>query len=224
MTLGVDRSTLLQGVLYRHIAKVGMHGWDRWSYCDQLKEAGLHPTNSCAQGVLVYVVPKIVKISLQLYAPLYLAWNVFKLRIPNWRFLFQNIARSTSFLTGYTATQYYMAMLYTSTVAPTMSRNQMAAFAWISGLWTLIERPERRPELAHYCLAHAINSIYIRLRNAGMFKNVPVGFAYILLSIASGILTHFHLQHAPFVRMVFGFDAPTKTPSGERAPEVDDTE
>jgi hypothetical protein len=213
MTLGVDRSTLLQGAFYQHIAKVGIHGWDRWTYCDQLRAAGLHPTSSCAQGVIVHVLPKILKIALQLYGPLYLAWNVFKLRLPQWSFLFQNIARSTIFLTGYTLSQYYLTMLFTSTLSPTMSRNQMATFCWLGGLFTLVERPERRPELAHYCLAHALNSIFIGMRDAGVFKRVHVGFAYLLLSLASGILTHFHKQHAPFVRMVFGFDAPAKTPA-----------
>ena len=96
---------------------------------------------------------------------------------------------------------------------------------------TLLERKERRPELATYCMAHAGNAIYQRLKKDGHFTHTPKPISYFILIISSGILTHFHRQHAPFVRSIFGFEehddpsddvlASAKVPSLPPAPLAD---
>jgi len=216
MTLNVKFTTLYAPPLYDYIPKPSIHGWDRWVVCDQIRAAGLHPTSSCLLSTLFWG-PRISWIAFKMYFPLYLAWNAFRLRWPGVRFL-ENVARSTVFLTGYTMTEWLGTMLFTAYVSPTITRNQMAAFAWTAGLWTLLERPERRPELATYCMSHAINCTYNRLRQAGWFEHLPRKLlTYLLLVTASGMLTHHHTQHAEFVRRVFGFDGPPdhRTPRKE---------
>jgi hypothetical protein len=212
MALGVNRSTLLHGPGPAHIAKKSLHGWDRWTYCDELhRDFGAHPTGSCSHAVGTFVFPRVFWIAFKLYAPLYLAWNVFWLRFPNMRYV-ENTLRSSLFLSLYTITQYVSVMWYTSTISPTISRNQHAALAWTAGLWTLLERKERRSELATYCAAHAINAIWLRGRNAGHFmeRKDRLKVSYPLLVIASAVLTHFHDQHGSGVRKVFGFDGPSQ--------------
>lgn len=77
MCIGVTRSTLL--IPQAVIKKPSLHGWDKFVYCDELhRDTGGHPTSSCTHSVLFYVLPKIFWISLKMYGPLYLAWNVFK--------------------------------------------------------------------------------------------------------------------------------------------------
>ena len=177
---------------------------DRLTYCDQLAAKGGHPTGSCTHAVTTWVLPRIFLISLKLYVPLYLAWSAFKLRWPHIHVL-ESIIRSSTFLALYTCTQYLTVMLFTSTISPTITRTQHSSFAWLSGLFTLLERKERRPELATYCMAHAINAIYQRLKKDGYFTHTPKPISYFILILSSAILTHFHRQHAPFVRTIFGF-------------------
>lgn len=205
MTLGVQRDSLLGNP----VSGPSMHaGWKQMIFCDELqRDLGGHPTNSCSRAALLFVAPRIFLISLKLYGPLYLAWNAFLLRVPNKHFL-ENVIRSSVFLTGYTVTQYLTVMWFQSTISPNLKRWQHMSFAWLSGLWTLLERKERRPELAVYCTAHALNSLYMQAKKYGYVSGTPTYISYPLLALSSGILTHFHDQHAPFVRTVFGFDGP----------------
>ncbi len=157
--------------------------------------------------MLTFVAPRVMLISLKLYAPLYLAWSAFLLRVPNVHFL-ENVTRSALFLTGYTCTQYLTLMWCQSTITPHVTRLQHMSFAWLSGLWTLVERKERRPELAVYCTAHALNSLYIQAKKNGLIKGTSKWVSYPILALASGVLTQYDNQHASFVRNVFGFDGP----------------
>lgn len=203
--LRMDRQTLI--VPQAVISKPSIHGWDKWIFCDELQhDLGGHPTSSCAHSVMTFVFPRIFMMSLKMYLPLYLAWSFFKVRLPNLRVLGENVARSTMFLTMYTITQYIGVMWFTSTISPNISRMQHASFAWLSGLWTLLERKERRPELALYCVAQAINSLYLQGKKKGLYNHTPRAIKYLLLTLASGTLTHFKEQHPSFVQDVFGFD------------------
>lgn len=213
MTLGVDRSTIL--VPPAVIPGPGLHGWDRLTYCDQLAQKGGHSTGSCTHAVATWVMPRIFLIALKLYGPLYLAWSFFKLRWPHVH-VFESIIRSSVFLTLYTCWQYWSVMLWTSTVSPTVTRAQHTSFAWVSGLVTLLERKERRPELATYTMAHALNALYQRAKKEGHFTHTPKPISYLVLVISSGVLTHFHRQHASFVRTIFGFEEHEH--DGESAP------
>lgn len=188
----------------------GIHGWDRLTICDELigefPSSSLGSHHSCTWAVLTTIAPRLFLVSLKLYAPLYLAWNVFKLRWPDSRLL-ESILTSSLFLTVYSGLQYLVVLLWTSTVSPTITRNQHASLAWVSGLATLIERKERRVELATYCAAHAVNALSSRFARTKYFRrSVTRVFAWLLLVVSSGILTHFHQTHAPFVRSLFGFD------------------
>ena len=160
MALGMDRPALLDQA--HPDLRPSLHGWGQQVFCDNLQEnLGGHPTGSCLHSIVTFVAPRILLISLKLYVPLYVAWSAFRLRVPRASVLLENVARSTVFLTGYTLTQYLPIMWYTATVSPNISRLRHATFAWLSGLWTLVERKERRPELALYCTAQALNSLYL---------------------------------------------------------------
>ncbi len=108
------------------------------------------------------VLPRIFLISLKLYGPLYLAWNAVLLRIPARHFL-ENVIRSSLFLTGYTCTQYLLVMWFQSLAGHKISRLQHMSFAWLSGLWTLLERKERRPELAGDSVARCRSPLSLSL-------------------------------------------------------------
>jgi hypothetical protein len=151
------------------------------------------------------VSPRIFWISLKIYGPLYLAWSFFKLRFPN-KNVFENILKSSIFLTGYTVTQYLGVMWFTSTIRPNITRLEHASFAWLSGLWTLLERKERRPELATYCAAQAINSLYLQAKKKGLFKHTHRAIRYSLLIAASGTLAAYMDQHPQFVKSCFGYE------------------
>jgi hypothetical protein len=189
------------------VMKTSLHGWPQQIYCDNLNAGipGSHSTNSCTRAVVTSVLPRILLISLKLYVPLYLAWSAFRLRFPNLATL-ENVARSSVFLTGYTLTQYLGVMWFTSTIKPTLSRAEHASFAWLSGLWTLVERKERRPELALYCTAQALNSLYLQAKKKGYITRTPRVVSYLLLIVASGLLCAFNDQHPKFVSQCFGFD------------------
>lgn len=205
MTLGVPRPALLEQAS-PVTSTPSLHGWSRHVYCDNLHAAtGAHPTASCVRPVLLYVAPRILWIALKTYVPLYVAWSAFRLRLPN-RALVENVARSSVFLTGYTVTQYLGVMWFTSTVSPTITRLQHASFAWLSGLWLLLERKERRPELALYCVAQALNSLYLQSKKKGLVTHTPRWLKYLLLVVASGTLAAFNDQHPKFVSSAFGFE------------------
>jgi hypothetical protein len=207
MAFKMERKTLLEQSV--PILRPSVHGWNQWVFCDELnvKFPGSHGTTSCTRAVGSTVVPRIFLMALKMYAPLYLAWSFFKLRLPNQRTL-ENVARSSLFLTGYTATQYLGVMWWQSTVSPKLTRLQHASFAWLSGLWTLMERKERRPELAIYCSAQALNALYNLGKKRGLYSRTPRYLSYILLCIASGTLAAFNDQHPDFVKRCYGFGDP----------------
>ncbi len=220
MALGLNRPALLDQA--HPDMRPSLHGWGQQVFCDNLHEKlGGHPTSSCLHSVLTFVAPRILLISLKLYVPLYVAWSAFRLRLPRARVFLENVGRSTVFLTGYTLTQYLTIMWYTASVSPNISRLQHASFAWLSGLWTLVERKERRPELALYCTAQALNSLYLQCKKKGWISRTPRLVSYLLLIVGSGTLAAFHdqvsrsfhcfasysyLQHPRFVSTLFGFE------------------
>ncbi len=187
MGYNLNRITLL----YQNspIMKKSMHGWNRLVLCDELHHhLKVHPYTSCAKSILSNILPYIFLKSLKIYVPLYVGLQIFKFKFPN-RYILENIIRSTIFLTGYTITQYFGIMWFTSTCQPTMSRLEHASFAWLSGLWTFVERKERRPELATYCAAQALNSLYILGKKKQLYTHTPKYISYLLLIISIGTLT-----------------------------------
>ena len=207
MAFHMPRKSLLDQA--NPIMKPGVHGWNQWTFCDELQQKfpGSHSSESCSRAVATTVVPRIFVMALKMYGPLYFAWSCFKLRLPNQR-TFENVARSSIFLTGYTSSIYLAVMWFQSSVSPKLSRLQMASFSWIAGLWTLMERKERRPELAIYCTAQALNAMYNLGKKQGRYSNTPRWLSYFLLSVASGTLAVYNDQLPPFVKQCFGFDNP----------------
>ncbi len=205
MAFHMDRPALLDQA--HPDMRPSLHGWDKQVFCDNLNVSlGGHPTSSCLHSVGTFVAPRIFWISLKMYVPLYLAWAAFRLRVPAAKPFIENVMRSSIFLTGYTITQYLTIMWFTSTVSPNVTRFQHASMAWLSGLWTLVERKERRPELALYCMAQALNSLYLQAKKKGIVARTPRIVSYFLLIAASGTLAAFHDQHPKFVSTLFGFE------------------
>ena len=75
---------------------------------------------------------------------------------------------------------------------------------WVPGLAVLLERPNRRKELASYCLSHALNTIW---NNARLKYNLKSNDWVSVLSLAISIgvlLQHFEQQPNLIASHVFG--------------------
>jgi len=125
-----------------------------------------------------------------------------------------NVVRSSIFLSSYCAiawTSVFANPVYWNPNNRGATRVNLRRSLWLSGLPTLIERKERRPELAHYCATYAIDTIINRiLHRYPHFKAVWKSIAAILMILACGVLLHHHnKQPAVVTKWVLGINSPT---------------
>merc|ERR1712065_41296 len=76
-----------------------------------------------------------------------------------------------------------------------LTRNQCFSFAWLFGLWGLVERRSRQVELAAYILAHSLTAMWMRMQKANVLnpKKSP------MQTVVLGLLLSW-LGIAPLVR------------------------
>jgi len=155
----------------------------------------MHPPYSCEEYAGVFFLDSLIRAS-TVYVPLHL--TIFMLTkhksIPN---LIENLVRSMLFLATYCTLGWYSACFY-SRYFPGITRFSLACHTWVAGLATLIEREQRRSELANYCFTYALDSVFMTLKNTEFGKDFKLpGRSLLLLSL--GILGHFHEQQPAFL-------------------------
>jgi len=164
-----------------------------------------------------------VKRAGSLYLPLYVASVIFavgqarnrtKDRIGKILFNFlSNVARSSVFLSAYCTIAWHGAeilrFISRDSYRIGATRASLRRHVWVSGLATLIERKERRTELATYCLTYAIDAIWRRMETAYplLKKTKPILAAIILTISCSVLLHHYNKQPALVTKYILSFDS-----------------
>jgi hypothetical protein len=162
------------------------------------------------QFMFKHVYPSLALTSCSIYWPLHTAsfvvnWLIGS-RKADFAALSENILRSTAFLTGWVGTMWWAVMfnsrwLKESSGDGKVLRRHSMIWAWLGGLWVMLEKPSRRVELATYCSAHALNSLYNRYH----LEEKTKGGGTILLMISCAILLHNWVKEPNFVKtMLFG--------------------
>ena len=131
-------------------------------------------------------VRSVVWESAKIYVPLHLVWAA--LRLPartSLRVVLSNTARSIAFLSTYTCSMMAMLLADSHFFSASPPRWHLHLWTPLAGLAVLVERSNRQAELAFFCLAHAINSVYNHARLRGLVRpNNLIGT--LLLMVASG--------------------------------------
>lgn len=157
-----------------------------------------------------------------LYAPLYAATLIFALlqarnRTPSRlsKLLINfitNVSRSSLFLSVYCTIAWtsvvFMPILFKYSTKRGATRVSLRRHVWASGLATLLERKERRPELAAYCATYALDSVWHRMEQTHPFLTGvrPILAALLLISSCSILLHHYNKQPALVTKWVLGFE------------------
>jgi hypothetical protein len=122
----------------------------------------------------------------KLYAPLHLVWALF--RLPNLtdpRVIAANTGRSVAFLSTYVCGLMAGLLAHSHLTGGSTPRWQIHLYTAFPTVSLLLERPNRQAELAAFCAAHAVNSIYNHFRLRGVLK--PNNFVgALLLMVATG--------------------------------------
>ena len=132
-----------------------------------------------------------------------------------------NVARSSVFLSLYCTIAWASVPLnrlfFKHTYSVGSTRVGLRRHVWAAGLATLVERKERRPELAAYCSTYAIDSIWNRMENSNPFlKQVrPVLAAVVLIASCSILLHHYNKQPALVTKWVLGFETEEEIRKGK---------
>lgn len=203
MSLGIDRYSLHNPDNLRKGPSI--HWPDRGvqTICDSVSFHEGH--SSCLRAAATGAFPRLFLISLRLYTPLYLAWTLVRVRFKAKQFV-ENVLRSSLFLSVYSTGIYLGTFWYTSTINPHMKRAEMMVVTSVAGLSSLIERQERRPELATYCLTHGLNAMWNIAINNKVLPERNRRLGIITMVISTAILMMNHEQQSKFVRSAMGLD------------------
>ncbi len=135
-------------------------------------------------------IPGCFLLAAKFNAPLYAGMAALQWRKLDWKRHLVNFLRSVTFLGGYVASCWVGVLTYSKYVSHgTITRNECVAFAWLFGLWGLVERRSRQVELAAYILAHTLYAVYTRLCRAGALGRVGAAhrFAFAVLLASCGV-------------------------------------
>ena len=162
-----------------------------------------------------------LKRATKIYLPLYLAALAFGLLQPRNHTLSRivklllnaavNVMRSTAFLSAYCTIAWtswpLLKLLLPSSYNRGATRVALCRHVWMAGLATLLERKERRPELAAYCTTYALDTLWRRLEKAhpAVNKIQPYIAGLLLIVSCSILLHHFEQQPALVTKWVLGF-------------------
>ena len=133
--------------------------------------------------------------AVRLYGPLNLVWMVLRFpKMPPVKAVVANTLRSSVFLTAYIGSLMFMLLVNSKLVNKSPSRFQLHMWCGLAGGALLLERSSRQVELAWYCLAQALNSIYNHHRLAGRVQpSFALGAAAMML--ATGRFMQYHSRH-----------------------------
>lgn len=172
--------------------------------------------------------------AMKLYAPLYALVLVFSLIQPKnhtparmktaFMNFFIHVLRSSVFLSTYCALAWTsfaiwpFKRMYDRNNVP-VTANTMKYHAWIAGLATLVERKDRRAELAAYCATYAIDSLWrrytVRYPVLGPFWSDWIPKITLVMSCA--VLLHYHNKQPNLVaKWLLGFSTEDILPVSRR--------
>lgn len=164
--------------------------------------------------------------AVKVYAPLYVASftvsmfqtkNHTSLRLVKLlKNLLVNILQSSVFLSAYCTIAWIswpVLFLFGRTFYNGATRVGLRRHVWMAGLATLLERKERRPELAAYCATYAIDTLWRRLERAYPICEhlQPLLSAILLIASCSIMLHHYNKQPALVTKWVLGFTTDDQT-------------
>jgi hypothetical protein len=160
------------------------------------------------RSILPWFARYVVNVALQcirIYGPLHLVWAA--LRLPGktpLSVIVANTARSTAFLTSYVSALMAMLLLHSHLVGGMPPRWQLHCWTWVAGFSVLLERSNRQAELAYFCAAHALNSVYNHAKRLNLVRpNNLIGV--LLLSLATGqIMKHNAERPGRTMHLLFG--------------------
>ena len=178
------------------------------------------PGSNVYSDALQFFFAGLVRAS-KVYAPLYLASLLFSLFQPKnhtlgrlfklFTNLLSNVLHSSLFLATYCTFAWIswpIMYLFPHSIKQGSTRVSLRRHTWAAGLATLLERKERRPELAAYCATYAIDSAWRRLVNFHpIFEFLqPILSAFFLIASCAILLHHYNKQPALVTKWVLGFN------------------
>merc|ERR1711991_50081 len=163
---------------------------------------GIHPNESMTSFLLTRAIPGCFYLAAKFNLPLYIVVAVqsyFAKRF-NLKSAVTNYSRSVLFLAAYVSSCWVLVLAFSRYVGGNgpkgaLTRNQCFSFAWLVGLWGLVERRSRQVELAAYILAHSLTAMWMRMQKANVLnpKKSP------MQTVVLGLLLSW-LGIAPLVR------------------------
>jgi len=155
----------------------------------------IHPDSYCSTFLLQFFIDEF-KRAIRLYAPLYVVFFLFS-RSKNVSYLVQNLIRSSTFLSLYCTLAWSSGCLFHRIIPVSVSRFSLFSHAWVAGLATLLERENRRSELAVYCMTYAVDSVAKTCTDSDIIPKIPY-ITHIIFSIALGLLVR-HRKQQPWI-------------------------
>ena len=145
----------------------------------------IHPGETCINHAIEFFLTSLPR-SFRLYFPLYIVLYIINPK-RNIRTSFENMTRSSVFLSTYCTSAWTSACIYNCIDHSPISIFKFNRHAWTVGLASLIETQKRRTEIATYCLTYSLDSIF---RNVEEEYVSPVDNS-IVISIATGVLIYY---------------------------------
>ena len=169
--------------------------------------AGVHPGQSIPYFLFCRAFPTNFYLAAKYNLPFYL----FQSFMQGPKFDFKTTAlrylRSVAFLANYVNTCWVLVLYVSRYITKgTITRNQTLWFSWVMPLWGLIESRRRQAELAGYISAHALTSIFLRLRLNGYLRNDKKNTLYfsLLLSLSAYSIFGSPREGSKLWKLVFG--------------------
>lgn len=165
-----------------------------------------HSSISSGFFFLARMFARVLSAAAQVYIPLNLVWAALRLPMPTApSSIAINVARSSFFLACYGFCSIALLMMHSSLVGGGMPpRLQMVLWTWLPGMSVFIERHNRRAELAFFCLAHALNSVWNRLkRNHLAQPNNAIGIALVMAATGQ-LMKHNAERPGRTMHLLFG--------------------
>jgi len=155
-----------------------------------------HPGKTCKKYLFGFFFEEFQR-AMRVYVPLYVVFFIFS-RSKNIKFLVENLLRSSAFLAAYCTLAWGSGCLFHRIFPNTfVSRKSLFFHTFVSGLATLIERRNRRNELAAYCATYALDSIMKSITASDTIPEIPY-FTPFIFCIALAILVK-HRKQQPWI-------------------------
>jgi hypothetical protein len=138
---------------------------------------GVHPNQSMTSFLLTRAIPGCFVLATKFTFPLYLltAIQAAITKKFNMKTTVVNFSRSVTFLAMYVSSCWVAVLWWSRYVGGkgpngALTRTQCFSFAWLFGLWGLVERKSRQVELGAYILSHGLTALWMRAQKSGLLN------------------------------------------------------